>query len=441
MTSPSSQDRSAPGRTSIFPILTVNFVGTLGFSIVLPSLVFLVTRFGGNDLVYGFVGATYSFFQLIGAPILGRWSDRYGRRRILLLSVAGTCISWGIFLLAAALPLRSLAQVDSPLLGAFTLTAPLAVLFVARALAGVTGGDVSIANAYLADVSTERDRSENFGKMAVASNLGFVGGPALAGLLAAIGSSALLPIVAALAVSAFAVWLVAFRLADAPACVLAGDPEKVNVRKLLGQEQKECFAMKAGRKPSLAELLRLPSMALVLSVYFLVFLAFNFFYVGFPLYAATGIHWSLAEIGVYFAAMALTMALVQGPVLERLAKVWPPRRLVIVGGMLLAASFVFFDSASAWVIFIGTALLAAGNGLMWPSLLAILSGLAPRDEQGAVQGLASSLGASASIAGLLIGGFLYHNAGSGVFLVSAALVALTCVLAAMIPPTPKAGNT
>ena len=67
-----------PARVSIYPILTVNFVGTLGFSIVLPFLVFLVTRLGGNALIYGVMGATYSFFQLIGAPILGRWSDRYG---------------------------------------------------------------------------------------------------------------------------------------------------------------------------------------------------------------------------------------------------------------------------------------------------------------------------------------------------------------------------
>src|SRR5262249_58323566 len=130
-------------RSSIFPILSVNFVGTLGFSIVLPSLVFLVTRFGGNDLVYGFVGATYSFFQLIGAPILGRWSDRYGRRRILLLSAAGTLVSWVVFLAAIGFPRRPLASVDSPLLGAFTLTLPLVMLFVARALAGLTGGDVS----------------------------------------------------------------------------------------------------------------------------------------------------------------------------------------------------------------------------------------------------------------------------------------------------------
>ena len=135
--------------------------------------------------------------------------------------------------------------------------------------------------------------------------------------------------------------------------------------------------------------------------------------------------------------MALMMALVQGPVLTRLSKIWPDRRLVLVGSVLLAASFGFFTSGSTWFIYLGTALLATGNGLLWPSLLAILSGLASRDVQGAVQGFASSLGATASVAGLLIGGLLYHNIGSGVFLISAALVVLTCGLSWMIPATAK----
>ena len=73
-------------RISLFPILLVNFIGTLGFSIVLPFLVTLVDRFGGNALIYGVMGATYSAFQLVGAPILGRWSDTYGRRKVLLVS-------------------------------------------------------------------------------------------------------------------------------------------------------------------------------------------------------------------------------------------------------------------------------------------------------------------------------------------------------------------
>ena len=167
----------------LLPILSVTFVGSLGFSIVLPFLVFVVTRLGGNALVYGALGATYSAFQLVGAPVLGRWSDRIGRRKVLLVSQLGTLVSWLIFLGALYLPVQTMLEVDSPLTGAFTLTLPLLVLFFARAIDGLTGGNVSVANAYLADITAEDDRNVNFGKAAVASNLGFVFGPAIAGVL------------------------------------------------------------------------------------------------------------------------------------------------------------------------------------------------------------------------------------------------------------------
>lgn len=205
-----------------------------------------------------------------------------------------------------------------------------------------------------------------------------------------------LPVVVALVISALAGLIVAFGLPESTPCVLGADPERVNVRKLLGQEQKECFSMHATRKLSMAEILKLPSMKLLLAVYFLVFLAFNLFYVAFPVYAATGIRWSLGAIGVYFSAMSLMMALVQGPVLKRLTKRWSEHTLVLGGSILLAASFPFFTASSTWLIYGGTALLAVGNGLMWPSLLAMLSAMTDKTAQGAVQGFASSTGAVAS---------------------------------------------
>ena len=149
----------------IFPILLVNFIGTLGYSIILPFLVVLVIRLGGNELVYGIMGATYSFFQLLGAPILGDWSDRYGRKKILLLSQAGTFLAWILFVIALLIPNTILAEVNSSIFGVFVLTIPLLVLFSARALDGITGGNVSVANAYLADISSDDNRKSNFGKM------------------------------------------------------------------------------------------------------------------------------------------------------------------------------------------------------------------------------------------------------------------------------------
>lgn len=178
-------------------MLLVNFIGTMGFTIVIPFLVFLVVRFGGNALIYGLVAATYPAFQFLAAPILGRWSDRYGRRRVLLFSEAGTLVSWLVFGVALFLPSIQLFSVDSPTFGQFTVTLPLAVIFLARALDGLTGGNISVANAYVADVSPRADRNRNFGRMGVASNLGMIMGPALASVLGVTRYGEVLPVFAA----------------------------------------------------------------------------------------------------------------------------------------------------------------------------------------------------------------------------------------------------
>src|ERR1700748_2375508 len=96
-------------RSTIFPILLINFIGSMGYSIVLPFIAILVLKLGGNELSYGFLSATYSFFQLIGAPVLGDWSDKFGRKKILLLSEAGSLAAWILFLVAIYLPARRLA--------------------------------------------------------------------------------------------------------------------------------------------------------------------------------------------------------------------------------------------------------------------------------------------------------------------------------------------
>ena len=148
-------------------------------------MVYLVRRFGGNTLVYCIVSATYSSFQFVGAPILGRGSDRYDRRRILLLSYAGTLMSWLVFGAALCLPVTELVSLETSVAGSVTLTLPILVFIMARVLIGLTGSNISVANAYVANVSREADRSRNFGRMGVAANLGMVLGPALPGILGA----------------------------------------------------------------------------------------------------------------------------------------------------------------------------------------------------------------------------------------------------------------
>ncbi len=297
----------------LLPLLLVNFIGTVGFSLVLPFLVFLVTDWGGNAFVYGFAGATYSAFQLVGAPVLGRWSDRFGRRKILLVSQAGTLVSWLVFLGAFGLPRTELLHVDSAASGAFVVTLPLVVLFLARALDGLTGGNVSIANAYLADVTSEDERARSFGQMAVSSNLGFVLGPALAGVLGATALGAVLPVAAAAVISLVATLLIAFRLPDVRPCELTGNPEVPSVRKQFGQEQRDCYDVEGGSALTFAWITSRPGLRSLLAMYFLVMLAFSFYYVAFPVFAVGSLGWTIRETGIFFAVMGVLMVVVQGP--------------------------------------------------------------------------------------------------------------------------------
>jgi MFS transporter, DHA1 family, tetracycline resistance protein len=413
---------------SLLPILSVNFIGTLGFSIVLPFLVFLVTRFGGNALIYGVMGATYSLFQLIGAPILGKWSDVFGRRKILLLSQIGTLISWFVFLLAMFLPVNKLLMVDSEFLGSFILTLPLIVLFFARALDGITGGNVSVANAYLADITDEDKRSKNFGKMAVSGNLGFIAGPALAGVLGGTTLGETLPVMAALLISLLATLLIFFKLPESKQCILKKNPEAGGVGKVFGQEQKECIQIQADERITISDVIKLKGVSYILLIYFLVFLGFNFFYIAMPVHAVRALNWQLEDTGIFFSFLSLMMVLVQGPILSRLSKICSDSFLVMIGSLLLGGSFLFFLSEETMLLYAGAAVLSIGNGLMWSSILAILSKSTDEKYQGTLQGIASSSGSVASIIGLVVGGLLYEIIGSGIFLISMSIILLVFLM-------------
>ncbi len=414
---------------ALFPLLMVNFIGTMGFTIVLPFLVPLVTRLGGNALIYGMMGATYSSFQLVGAPILGRWSDIHGRRKILLLSQLGTLASWVVFLIALYLPERALLSVDSAVLGTFVISVPLAVIFLARALDGLTGGNVSVANAYLADITSEQDRKKNFGRMSVAANLGFILGPTLGGLLGSTRYGEVPAVIGALSISAVASVVIASYLPESKPCSLKQYPEASNVRKVLGQEQVDCVRLEEAEKTSWRSVFSMPCVGYLLGLNFLIFLAFNFFYASFPVHAIQGLGWSPTAIGAFFSFVGITMVVVQGPVLGKISEKVSDVSLVAFGSVVLAIGFSSFRSSEvAWIYFAG-ALFSIGNGLMWPSFLALLSKHAGRRFQGAVQGFSGSVGSLASIVGLLVGGIIYGMFGSRVFLISAGLAFLVAVFA------------
>jgi MFS transporter, DHA1 family, tetracycline resistance protein len=297
---------------SLFPILLVNFVGTLGFSIVLPFLVFLVMKFGGNAIVYGLLAATYPAFQLIGAPVLGRWSDIFGRKKVLLLSNVGTSVGWILFLFALFLPIEKSFSIYIPFIGTFVIIVPLLVLFLARAIDGITGGNISVANAYLADISSDENRSKNFGKIAISSNLGFIIGPALAGILGGTIYGAILPVLAALILSLVTIIVIVFLLRESKPSSLEEIlvPQEGTIRKVFSQECKECFSTEVSAiKPRLRDVFKLKHISFLLVLYFLIFLGFNIYYAAFPTHAANDLKWSVTQLGIFYAILSGIMVL------------------------------------------------------------------------------------------------------------------------------------
>ena len=418
---------------SLFPILLVNFVGTLGFSIVLPFLVFLVTKFGGNAIVYGLLAATYPAFQLIGAPVLGRWSDIFGRKKVLLLSNVGTSVGWILFLFALSLPSEKSFSIDIYFLGTFVINIPLLVLFLARAIDGITGGNISIANAYLADLSSDRTRSKNFGKMAISSNLGFILGPALAGILGGTIYGAILPVLAALILSLVTLIVIYFLLRESkPSSKEILVPEEGTIRKVFSQECREPYSTVSTKKPRLWDVFKLKHISFLLVLYFLIFLGFNIYYAAFPTHAANDLKWSVTQLGIFYAVLSGIMVLVQGPVLRKALKKFSEEKLVVIGSLILGTNFILFVSNNIVSVSGAVILFAVGNGLMWPSFMSILSRRAGSKLQGAVQGVAGSFGGLASIVGLSLGGFLYNSIGGATFLISAGVILVVFVMSFLL---------
>lgn len=447
----------------LVPLLGVNFIGTLGLSIVLPFLVVIVTALGGNGVLYGAIAATYPLFQLLAAPALGRWSDLHGRKRVLLISQIGTLLAWVVFLAALVLPRTVLADAETSWLGSFTLTVPLLLVFLARALDGATGGNVSVANAYLADLSTDANRSRNFGLLSMSSNLGFILGPALAGVLGATVLGEILPVSAALLISLIGVFVIIGLLPNRPAALVSGDVAAVGASNE-AEEAGEASGVLQGHCPQAAStsvddtecssvhrvieernnrtlraLLRFPKVALFLLLYFLLYLGFNIFYAAFPVHAIGGLGWSTIELGTFFSVLSVAMLLVQGPGLRFASRFLSEGVLVVGGSVLLAVNFLLLSFGGTALAYAAALLFALGNGLMWPSFLSLLAATVDSSHQGEVQGYGASAGSLASIIGLLVGGILYESIGAAAFVIAFGFVMLVAALSLRLRgPRPSA---
>lgn len=364
-------------RSPLVVIFTTVFIDLLGFGIVIPVLPFYAegTRFNATPRTVGFLFASYSIMQLIFSPILGRLSDKYGRRPVLLISIIGTGIGFLILGFANTLFL----------------------LFVGRILDGITGGNISTAQAYIADITTKEDRAKGMGLLGAAFGLGFIFGPAIGGILSRWGVG--VPFLFAAGLCFANAILLFFTL---PETVTADHPARNSAAGGRGLAQ-------------LIQSLTQPRLGFVLIIYFLFIVAFSIMTTSFSLYTMFRFGYDAQHTGYLFAYVGLIAVVIQGGLIGRLVKRFGELPLVIVGalffaGSLFAVPFVGPASGGLLALLIGGGIFSAGNSLATPSLNSLASKSVGAGEQGGVLGVTQSVASLARAVGPALAAILIHSA-------------------------------
>ncbi len=352
-------------RSPLLPIFLIVFVDILGFTIIIPLLPFYAQSLGASDFTVGLLLSSYALCQLVAGPILGKLSDQYGRKPLLMISQAGTLA--GFILLAAS---KTLVWV-----------------FVARILDGITAGNLSLAQAYIADVTVPEKRAQSFGIIGIAFGLGFTIGPGISGELARISYVA--PILAACALSLTSILCTGFLLPAKPPLPEGVAPEEVQK----GRERLSIF------HPAMyLAYMRRPGLGNLFSQFLCFAFSFSIFFSGFALFAQARLHYGPTEVGHVLLVIGILGILMQGKVLGMLIKRFGERRIAASGFLIGGAGGAAVALAANTPTLLASAgTLSVGSGMVRPAVTSMITQKASRQEQGVVLGITQSLQSVAQI--------------------------------------------
>ena len=358
----------------LFSIILVVFIDLLGFSLILPLLPYYAETFKANQTVTGILIASYALMQLIGAPILGRLSDRFGRRPILLISVFGTFL--GFLLLGFANALW--------------------MLFASRILDGLTGGNLSVAQAYISDVTDEKSRSKGLGMIGAAFGLGFIIGPVTGGLLSQWGYA--VPAFAAATISFINLILIYTWL-----------PESLTEEKRSQMtEKKPAVTLQA-----LLVAFQRPFTGSILITRFFFGLAFAIFQTIFSLYALAKFNLTARDTGFVLTYVGVLSVIVQGFLVGRLTSRYREDVLITASVVLMGISLLGWAFAPSvfWLYVIMTPTALSG-GLLNTLLSSTLTKAVAPQEIGGILGLSAAVESTTRIIAPLLGGVLLQQIGT-----------------------------
>ena len=362
----------------LFVLFLTILVNLIGFGIIIPLLPFYAQTFGASPLAIGLLFASFSMAQLIAGPLLGDWSDRWGRRPVLILSLIGTAVSFAMLAVAGSL----------------------VMLFAARIVDGLSGGNITTARAYIADITTEEDRAKSYGILGAAFGLGFIIGPALGAAFSRISYTA-------------PIWVAVFVTLVATVLAWVWLPETIH------------RAQAGGGSPwkAVKEMSRRPQLRLLLGLDFVYWMSFAVYQTTFALFGARRFGFDAAQTGYVLSAFGLLGVVVQGgfvgPVVKRLGE----RRTLAVG--LAFTALGWGGSALTYSLPVFILLLAPGAigiGLCNATLSALISHTASAGEQGRVQGAAGALESLGRVVGPIWGNGALQVFGEGTAYGAAAIL-------------------
>jgi len=361
-------------KSPLLSIFLIVLVDVLGLTTVLPLLPFYAESMGATPRVVGLLVSAYALCQLIAGPPLGHLSDRIGRRPVLLVSQIGTCI--GFLILGFARTLW--------------------VVFLARIIDGLTAGNLTVAQAYIADVTEPENRAKSFGFIGIAFGVGFLIGPGISGFLAQYNNT--YPIFAAAGLSFTSIMCTYFLLPSA-------EP----------QSHPEVEGEGVSRWAAMTDSFKDVELGPLLWQFFAFTFAFSTFFSGFALFAErrfthNGMPFGPKDVGYLFAFSGFIGALIQGGGMGRLVKMFGESRLVQIGFATMALSFALLAGVQELpLLLVAIGMLTFGSAVLRPSLTSLITMRAARHRQGMVLGLMQTLMALAQIVAPVIAGFLIQG--------------------------------
>ncbi len=371
-------------KSSLFTLFSIVVIDLIGFGIVIPVLPFYAESYGANATILGLILTSYAGMQFLFAPLWGRVSDRIGRRPVMLMTIAGASV---------ALLILGLSQ-------------SLLWLFIARILGGVFGANISVATAYVTDLTTEENRTQWMGMIGASFGIGFVLGPAIGGLLAPYGYHVPMFVAAGMAA-----------INCVYACFVLKEPPRHQETTELRQNRKKFFQNSLVRRFCGINLLFTIAVTQLEAV--------------FAFYMMDRFHYDARDVAWVLVMMALIMVGIQGGGIRRLAKKYGEKQLLITGTFLMAIGFAFAPwSPHVGILLVPLAFSSVGRGIAQPSMLSLVSSAADAQSRGSVMGLFQSSASLGRIIGPSLAGLFYDRFFGLPFWLGAVLLVVVGILAA-----------